>query len=214
MPKDKVIEYWSGNKLRYRKDGKLDQRYKLAKEKIKERQLVGKDVKKKPVKKARSNLRGWLRFYLILVLAGILTLVAVALGEWLLTPRELISPLGKSQPPIAHAQEAEITHEDICEKDYVTREICKYDWDANIMIAIAKAENGYRWHGWREDAFNINDNDTIDAGIFQINSVHGYSLKELVNHESNIKAAYEVWLKQGYNAWVAYWNGAYKEYLQ
>jgi hypothetical protein len=80
-------------------------------------------------------------------------------------------------------------------------------------IAVAKAESGMR-----ESVFNINTNDTIDVGLFQINSIHfskqGCSLKEVSTTEGNIKCAKKIYDASGWNAWVAYNSGAYLKFLK
>jgi Lysozyme like domain len=78
-------------------------------------------------------------------------------------------------------------------------------------IAIAKSESGLR-----EQAIGINDN-SIDVGIFQINSVHfskeGCSLKELVDAKKNVDCAYKIYEASGWNAWSVYKSGVFKEKL-
>jgi hypothetical protein len=85
-------------------------------------------------------------------------------------------------------------------------------FDCKTALAIAKAESGIR-----EDAININANNTIDYGIFQINSVHfkkpGCSMKDLVIEEKNVDCAYSIWKAQGWTPWVAFNNGNFKTHL-
>jgi hypothetical protein len=69
------------------------------------------------------------------------------------------------------------------------------------MLAIAKAESGLN-----PKAHNQNRNGTIDTGLFQINSCHGYDEKWLQDPQNNIIAAKEVLRKQGKTAWVVYNN--------
>ncbi|MCB1712928.1 MAG: transglycosylase SLT domain-containing protein, partial [Candidatus Riesia sp.] len=76
-------------------------------------------------------------------------------------------------------------------------------YDCKTAIAVARAESGIR-----EDAININTNDTIDVGIFQINTVHfgkdGCALKDLVDQYKNVDCAYQIWEAQGWTPWVAF----------
>lgn len=81
--------------------------------------------------------------------------------------------------------------------------------DAKIMLAIAKAES----HLNRE-AINVNNNKTIDVGIFQINSVHNYSLEFLLDVDNNIQVAKEIFEKQGFEGWASYNNDSFKKYLR
>lgn len=80
-------------------------------------------------------------------------------------------------------------------------------------IAIAKAESGMR-----EGALNINTNNTVDVGLFQINSIHftkqGCSLKEVSTLEGNVKCAKQIYDASGWNAWSAYNNGSYLQFLK
>lgn len=76
-----------------------------------------------------------------------------------------------------------------------------------IMIAIAKAESGMN-----PSAVNKNTNGSVDIGLFQINSIHGYDELSLFDAEKNIKAAREVYDKQGIQAWAAFNNGSYKKF--
>jgi hypothetical protein len=77
-----------------------------------------------------------------------------------------------------------------------------------IMIAIAKAESGMN-----PQAVNYNRNGSIDTGLFQVNSVHGYDGLSLFDPEKNIKAAREIYDKQGIQAWTSFNNGSYKKFL-
>jgi hypothetical protein len=81
-------------------------------------------------------------------------------------------------------------------------------------LAIAKAESGMR-----EDAININTNNTIDIGIFQINSVHfkkeGCSPKELLDQYTNVDCAFKIYTQQGnWSAWSAFNNNSFKNHIQ
>ena len=87
-------------------------------------------------------------------------------------------------------------------------------YDCKLAISIARAESGMR-----EEAFNAyNSNNTLDVGIFQVNSVHfnkpGCSLKELVDAKKNIDCAYQIYQSSGFNAWSVYKSGAFKDKLE
>lgn len=69
----------------------------------------------------------------------------------------------------------------------------------DTMLAIAKAESRLN-----PKAHNDNSNGTIDTGIFQINSVHGYGEQWLQDPANNIKAARAIYEKQGLKAWATY----------
>jgi hypothetical protein len=81
--------------------------------------------------------------------------------------------------------------------------------DYEVMLAIAKAESGLT-----PDAVNNrNRNGSIDTGLFQINSIHGYDSEWLKDVDNNIEAAKKVYEKQGLKAWAAYNNKSYAKHL-
>lgn len=75
-----------------------------------------------------------------------------------------------------------------------------------LMVAVAKAESGMN-----PAATNHNRNGSVDRGLFQINSIHGFV--NLEDPKTNIEAAKKVYEKQGITAWAAYNNGSYKQFL-
>lgn len=85
-------------------------------------------------------------------------------------------------------------------------------FDCKTALAVFTAESGLR-----EDAININTNNTIDYGIAQINTVHfkkpGCSMKDLVDQYKNVDCAYKIWLEQGFNPWVGFNNGNFRAHL-
>jgi hypothetical protein len=85
-------------------------------------------------------------------------------------------------------------------------------FDCKTALAVFTAESGLR-----EDALHINENNTIDFGIAQINSIHykkpGCSLKEITDQYKNVDCAYTIWEKSGWGAWVGFNNGNFKTHL-
>ena len=63
------------------------------------------------------------------------------------------------------------------------------------------------------DNSGLNQNGTVDIGLLQINSIHGFSKAELTNPARNIAIAYQIWQKQGYKAWSAFNNKSYLKFL-
>jgi hypothetical protein len=96
---------------------------------------------------------------------------------------------------------------ELIERGYsIEDKICAYDWDCELMIAVAKAESRLD-----PNAINYNTNGTVDRGIFQVNSIWGdWSTFDV---DENIANAYEIYKIQGISAWSAYNNGAYLAYL-
>lgn len=80
---------------------------------------------------------------------------------------------------------------------------------APVMAGIALAESG-----GKPRASHRNTNGTIDRGLWQINSVHGYSAASSFNPSQNARQAVAVYHSQGLRAWSTYTNGAYKQYVQ
>jgi len=82
-----------------------------------------------------------------------------------------------------------------------------------MALAVSQAENGTR----QCDRLNVNNNKTVDVGIFQLNSIHfkkGYTLTDFIDCKKNVEIAYEIYKKQGWTPWVAYKNGSYKKFLK
>lgn len=111
------------------------------------------------------------------------------------------SPLGVS---IVKAQEpaVEVTTEPLNTygaPTYIVDLIVKYFGDEaqNALKIVGTCENGK----WNPTATNHNRNKSWDAGIFQINSVHGYSQEYLFNPENNIKVAKKIFDGRGWTSW-------------
>jgi len=69
--------------------------------------------------------------------------------------------------------------------------------ELHTAVAVAYAESL-----GDPSAINRNRNGSKDSGLWQINSVHGFS--DLLDPLENARAAYEVWLVQGWTAWYAH----------
>ncbi len=78
-------------------------------------------------------------------------------------------------------------------------------------VAVALAESG-----GKTDALNTaNRNGTWDAGIWQVNSIHGYSQTSLFDPGTNAAAAFKIWSAAGrrWTPWSVYNNGRYRTYI-
>lgn len=75
--------------------------------------------------------------------------------------------------------------------------------EAPIALAVAKAESGMRC-----DAQNVNKGtNSLDAGLFQINSVHlkkGWKIADLLDCRKNTDYAKQIRDGSGWCAWVTY----------
>jgi len=81
---------------------------------------------------------------------------------------------------------------------------------AVVAAAVARAESSFR-----SNAHNYNTNGSWDYGLWQINSVHGYSRTYLYDATRNAHAM-AVISNDGHNfhPWSTYTSGAYRPYLQ
>lgn len=79
---------------------------------------------------------------------------------------------------------------------------------ARMMAAIALAESGGDPHAVDHDA-----DGTVDRGLWQINSVHGYPASQSFNPLDNAREAVAVWRSSGPGAWSTYKSGAYQKYM-
>jgi cell wall-associated NlpC family hydrolase len=80
--------------------------------------------------------------------------------------------------------------------------------DQVIMVAIAKAESGFN-----TAATHTNSNGSVDRGLFQINSVHGFDPNKLLSDPTfNTQCAKKIYDGQGLRAWTVYTTGAWKNY--
>ena len=86
----------------------------------------------------------------------------------------------------------------------------KYPWDSKIMLAIMRAESSCNPNS---DNTGLNRDGSNDKGLFQINSIHGFSDTERLDPIRNIEIAFRIWKSQGYQAWSAYGNGAYLKFM-
>lgn len=81
--------------------------------------------------------------------------------------------------------------------------------DHVIMVAIARAESGFR-----TDAVSPpNTNGTVDRDLWQINSVHKYDANKLVSDATyNAQCAKRIYDSQGLRAWTTYTTGKWKQF--
>ena len=78
-------------------------------------------------------------------------------------------------------------------------------------VAIALAESG-----GRTDALNTsNSNGSWDAGLMQVNSIHGYSQQYLFDVQNNAAAALKIYKAAGnrWTPWSTYNSGIYRTFL-
>lgn len=107
-------------------------------------------------------------------------------------------------------------------------EVAKYsDWDANIVQAIARAENRtcnpLKHNLTASETHKRADGSVICVGSYgalQVGCLHYNSSEDRNDLATNIKVAHRVyvarkaWDTSGYNAWTMYTNGTYREFLR
>lgn len=69
--------------------------------------------------------------------------------------------------------------------------------DSVDAINVVYCEN----RGLRPDAENWNSNGTWDAGIFQVNQIHGQSMEDMKDWKKNIDFAYKLFKRGGWSQW-------------
>lgn len=89
---------------------------------------------------------------------------------------------------------------DYSEKQQILNYIVEVFGDdaSDAIIIIGKCEN----KAFNPKAENWNTNGTWDAGIFQVNEIHGYSMEEMKNWKLNIDAAKKIFDASGWSAWA------------
>jgi len=79
--------------------------------------------------------------------------------------------------------------------------------------ALTAVQIAYHESGFSAGATNRNSNGSVDYGLWQINSVHGFpelKTQQWRDPATNARLAKKVYDKQGWNAWSVYKNGKYK----
>lgn len=93
-----------------------------------------------------------------------------------------------------------------------------------VAVAVAKSESGldpnakgYNCrYGNRSTSCKPEDRHkawSVDCGVYQINTIAKDCPEHLMDPETNIAVAKEMQSKRGWNPWVAYWNGQYKNHM-
>lgn len=96
----------------------------------------------------------------------------------------------------------------------IEEQICRvFGKECRLALAVSQAENGTR----QCDRLNVNNNKSVDVGVFQLNSVHfkkGYTLSDFTDCEKNVLIAKAIRDASGWEAWVTYNTGAYKRFYK
>lgn len=143
------------------------------------------NIEMKPLKSKKNKMwGGW--WVIIAFILGV-SLVLYYRPEKIVTVKEEVKPI---EPKC------------YCVLNEYTKEICKpeYKWDSLMAISAMYAEsNG------DVNAININTNNTVDLGLFQLNShwLSEFSLLDLTDPIKNIKTACKIWERSGWSQWSA-----------
>lgn len=101
-------------------------------------------------------------------------------------------------------------------------EVAKYGgWDANIVQAIAQAEN----RSCDPTRHNLTASETHrdylgrvicvgSYGALQVGCLHYRKGENRSDLATNIRVAHRVWQSSGYGAWTQYTNGVYQGFLK
>ena len=173
--------------------------------------------------KKRKSYKCLIWAFLTLVLIVGLGTAVVLINGWFESHRLVIrSPVEVNlfKPLVVEKREPKVVVEKFVldYPDEIDTSIEKYicekwgPFDCKTALAVFSAESGLK-----EDALNINNNNTIDYGIAQINSIHykkpGCSLKDISDQYKNVDCAYKIWKDSGWGAWVGFNNGNFKTHL-
>lgn len=110
----------------------------------------------------------------------------------------MVSPLAEPTPEVEEVVEPS-------EKEKIVAYITRL-WEKHGTDQVVRAINCfYSESGLRTDAYGVNTNGTDDAGVAQINSIHGLSKEERFNWKKNLDKAYHIYTSWG-NSWSA-WYG-------
>ena len=127
-------------------------------------------------------------------------IAVVYMSQPVQTPVSPCPESGCVLPTVPKVEAAEPVLETYNAPSYIVDLIIKYFGDEaqNALKIVGTCENGK----WNPTAVNHNRNGSWDAGIFQINSVHGYTQEYLFNPENNIKAAKKIFNGRGWTSWA------------
>jgi hypothetical protein len=81
--------------------------------------------------------------------------------------------------------------------------------DLTTSVAVSLAEN----QDSDPTATHKNTDGSTDYGLWQVNSIHGYPVDQLLTSTGNARAAFEVWKSSGWEAWSTFKSGAYLLFL-
>lgn len=104
----------------------------------------------------------------------------------------------------------EYIYEGVCSEWYDL--VSQYDWNVEEALAIMRAESSCNPYSFND---TLNYDGSWDAGLFQVNSIHGKDKDWLMIPENNVQEAYNIYLRAGrsWTPWSVYNNGRYLQFL-
>ncbi len=130
-------------------------------------------------------------------------------------PNEIVMIQDNTLLPVYHIPRTQVLGVSL-EEDYYSI-ISKYDWDAEIMYAILKAESSKNPEiiNWKD--YHKSSGCYGSFGLMQLGCVwfgkYGLTEDNWKDPETNIRVAYEVYKAQGLRAWGAYTDKSYLRFL-
>lgn len=94
--------------------------------------------------------------------------------------------------------------------------ISQYDWNVDVMLAIAKAESGCRADATGDKSLTYQLHGRTygySKSIFQVRILPGREHCDSNDVQVNVRCAYAIYQGQGYGAWSVYNTGKYMQYL-
>lgn len=136
----------------------------------------------------------WSHLYPLMLLVS--TILITYLVKITFEEQDLINPYVSSDFSIRAYEVEEVIETPKTEKEQIIEYITEvFGVEAPNAFNILYCEN----RGLRADAVNHNRNESIDEGIFQINSIHGQS--NMKDWKKNIDFAYKLFNRGGWSQW-------------
>lgn len=94
--------------------------------------------------------------------------------------------------------------------------VAQYDWNVNVMLAIAKAESGCNANATGDTSLTFTKNGRkygYSVGYYQVRILPGRENCDSHDPATNIACAYKIYKSQGLRAWSVYSSGKYLKHM-
>ena len=98
-------------------------------------------------------------------------------------------------------------------ESYLYDLISRYDWNFDEAYAIMTGESKGNPNAINKNDYHKTGNCWGSYGLFQLACFRG-TPEELLDPETNVRMAYELWQKEGWKPWGVYNDKSYKLYLE